>query len=776
MRKYTKKLYREILPNETNVETGFLPVGFIELACDGHRLEYYRRVANLNRYHGVDVEEISPSVVKDKFPLIETGDVLAGFYVEDDGRVNPYDATMALAKGAKMYGAKIYENVSVSSISKSYYKNTERKEKNIKESVPRVTGVILEGSGHDGHEIEANIVVNCAGMWARQLGEKCGVNIPNQAAEHYYLITDNMDSVDPSWPVVEDSSKCVYIRPEGGGLMLGLFETMGAPWNVDEIPNDFSYGEIEPDWDRMGEYLEGAMSRVPETLSIGAKKFFCGPESFTPDGCPIVGEAPELQNYFVAAGLNSIGILTGGGVGKIVAEWIRDKSPPSDIDVTGIHINRFQKHQSNPQYRADRVGEILGETYKVHFPDHSLESCRNIKTSAFHQRLKAQNAHFRDVSGWESPSWYAPPGIEPVIEEENFGKQSFFPYWESEHLACRENVALFDMSFMSKFLVQGNHAGLFLNRLSTSNVDGDCGKITYTQWLNENGFMEADLTVTKIEDDKFLVVATDTMHNHVLSHMKRRLTNKEHVFITDATASYAQLNVQGPNSRKLMQSLTSFDMSDFPFRSAAEIDIGYARVLCTRITYVGELGYELFIPVEFALHVYDSIVRQGETYDLKHAGLRALGSLRMEKGYRDYGHDMDNTDTLLECGLGFTCDFNKDHGFIGMEHVLTQKEKQREEGGLIKRMVQVLLNDPDRFLHHGEVLHRNGKMIGDIRSASYGHSLGGAVGLTMLESDEPINKTFISDAKWETLVGHDLVPCKVSLAPLYDPRNKKIKV
>lgn len=474
----------------------------------------------------------------------------------------------------------------------------------------------------------------------------------------------------------------------------------------------------------MGHYVEDAMARVPETMNVGAKKFFCGPESFTPDGGPIVGEAPELQNYFVAAGLNSIGILTGGGIGRLVANWIKDKRPPKEIDITGINIDRFQNHQRNPQYRADRVGEILGETYKLHFPDKDLSTCRNVKKSALHDKLAEKNAHFRDVSGFESPSWYAPSGIEPVIQNHNFGKQSFFPYWESEHNACRNNVALFDMSFMSKFLVQGEDAGSFLNRLSTANVDDKCGVITYTQWLNEQGYVEADLTVTKINEDKFLVVATDTMHNHVLSHMKRRLTNESHVFVTDVTATYTQINIQGPNSRDLMQSLTSFDLADFHFRSAAEIDIGYGRALCTRITYVGELGYELFIPVEFSQHVYDTILKKGKEFQLKHAGLRALGSLRMEKAYRDYGHDIDNTDTLVECGLAFTCDLKKDEGFIGMQYVIDQKRELKAQGGLKKRMAQVLVNDPDYFLHHGEILYRNGEVISDVRSASYGHTLG----------------------------------------------------
>jgi 4-methylaminobutanoate oxidase (formaldehyde-forming) len=524
----------------------------------------------------------------------------------------------------------------------------------------------------------------------------------------------------------------------------------------------------------MGPYVEDAMARVPATLNVGAKKFFCGPESFTPDGSPIIGEAPELQNYYVAAGLNSIGILTGGGIGKLVAEWIRNGHPPHDMDITGININRFHKYQSNPKYRQDRVGEILGETYKVHYPDHNLHSCRNVKRSPLHDRLKQNNAHFRDVSGWESPSWYAPEGVEPIIEEEHFGKQSFFSYWADEHKACRENVALFDMSFMSKFMVQGDDAGLFLNRLSTANVDGNCGTITYTQWLNEDGYMEADLTVTKLADDTFLVVATDTMHNHVLTHMKRRLTNQTHAFINDVTASYTQLNIQGPNSRKLLQSLTSYNMNNCPFRSSVEIDIGYATIICTRITYVGELGYELYIPTEFAMHVYDCIVEKGSAFGLKHAGLRALGSLRMEKGYRDYGHDIDNTDTILECGLGFTCDFEKAGGFIGKESILRLKDKHKQEGGLKKRMVQVLLDDPIYVLHHGEVLLRNGYPVSDIRSASYGHTLNGAVGLSMVVADEPINNAFLESGKWEVSIGNQLVPCTVSLRQLYDPKNKNI--
>jgi 4-methylaminobutanoate oxidase (formaldehyde-forming) len=527
----------------------------------------------------------------------------------------------------------------------------------------------------------------------------------------------------------------------------------------------------------MGPYLENAMKRVPLTLQVGAKKFFCGPESFTPDNGPIVGEAPDLKNYYVAAGLNSIGILTGGGIGKILAQWIRDGHAPNDVDVTGINIDRFHKYHSNLEYRMCRTPEALGNTYKVHYPDHMPQTARGVKQSAVHERLRDNaNAFFRDVSGWESPAWYAPANTDAVVEKESFGRENWFPFWAAEHNACRNDVALFDMSFMSKFLVQGTDAGSFLNRLSTANVDGDVGKITYTQWLNEEGYMEADLTVSKLDRDQFFVVATDTMHNHVQSHMMRRLSTHEHAFVTDVTGRYAQINLQGPRSRDLLQSLTPTDMLNFEFRQFAEIEIGLARLFCTRITYVGELGYELFIPVEQALHVYDRIVRTGVDFGLRHAGLRALGSLRLEKGYRDYGHDMDNTDTILECGLGFTCNFDKPLAFIGQEHVLAQKQIAREQGGLRKRMACVLVKDPKPLLHHGEVIWRNGERVSDIRAGSYGHSLGASVGLTMLVSNEPVTKDFLSRGNWEIEIENELYPCAVSFAPFYDPKNEKTKV
>ncbi|MGD9956336.1 MAG: FAD-dependent oxidoreductase [Candidatus Nanopelagicales bacterium] len=748
-RKYTRDLYSR-LEAETGQSTGFSPVGFIEIATDAGRLEEYRRVSAFNRYCGVDVHEISAREVAQMFPIARVDDVLAGFYVAEDGRANPVDVTMALAKGARLKGATVLEGVPVTAVTT---KNG------------AVTGVDTP-YGH----VECEVVVNCAGMWARQLAEQNGVNVPLQAAEHYYLITEEFDAISKSFPVLEDPANYGYFREEGGGLMVGLFEAVCAPWKVDGIPSSASFLELPPDWDRMGPYLEAAMSRIPMSNEVGIRKFFCGPESFTPDLQPVVGEAPEVKGYFVAAGLNSIGILTGGGMGRAVAEWVTTGHPT--VDVTGFNIDRLQAYQRNPEYRATRTVESLGRVYATHYPDKQMQTARGAKLSPLHERLAAQRAWFRDVSGWENPGWYAPEGAEPDFGEPTFGRPSWWPYWEAEHHAARTDVIVMDMSFMSKFLVQGDDAGARLNWISGNDVDGETGVITYTQWLDELGTLQADLTVTKLADDRFWVVASDTAHRHVETHMKRHFAG-HHAFVSDMTGAYAQINVQGPRSRELLQSLTSVDLSDaaFPFRAAREIDLGFARVLCIRITYLGELGYELYVPAEQAVHVYDRIVAAGPAYNLRHAGTKALASLRMEKGYRDYGHDIDNTDTVLEAGLGFAVALDKPGGFLGRDAVAAQKAA----GPLRKRLVQVLVDDPEPLMHHAEVVRRDGVPVGYIRAASYGFTLGGAVGLAMIEADEPIDAAWISAGTWTVEIIDREWPCTVSLRPLFDPANEKIK-
>jgi heterotetrameric sarcosine oxidase gamma subunit len=749
MRLYTRELYRE-LEAETGLATGFKAVGFIEAAADEARLEEYRRVAAFNRLCGLDVHEITPREIDDLFPIADTTGLLAGFYVPDDGRVNPVDVTMSLAKGARMRGVRIIEGIAATGV-------------RVRDG--RVAAVTTSQG-----DIECEYVVNCAGMWARQLGEANGVTIPLQAAEHYYLITDTVPGIDSSWPVFEDPSSHGYYREEGGGLMVGLFEPVCAPWNVAGIPANFSFGELPPDWDRMAPYLERAMQRVPISLEVGVRKFFCGPESFTPDLLPLVGEAPEVANYFVAAGMNSVGILTGGGIGRVLAQWIVDGHP--DVDVTGFNIDRTYSYQLNPRYRAERTVETLGLVYQAHFPGRAMTTARGVKRSPVHHLLAGRGAYFKDVSGWEGADWYAPPGVEPRVEALSWGRQNWFPYWAEEHRAVREGVGLMDMSFMSKFLVQGRDAASLLDRVSANAVNGEPGVITYTQWLNEAGTLEADLTVTKLADDRFLVVASDTAHGHVQAWLRRHARDCS-ATIADVTSGFAQLNIQGPRSRELLQALTAADLSNeaFPFRAAREIDLGFARALCIRITYLGELGYELYIPAEQAVHAYEQLCAAGAPVGLEHTGLKALSSLRMEKGYRDYGHDIDNTDSVLEAGLGFAVAFDKPGGFIGREAVLAKKAA----GPLTRRLLQVRLLDPEPMLHHGEVVLRDATPVGYVRAGSYGHTLGGAVGLTMIDAAEPITSDYLVAGSWEVEVAGVRYPAVTSLRPMYDPDNTRIR-
>lgn len=754
LRKYTRNLYSS-LEAEVGLSTGFKPIGFLGLATSPDRLHEFRRVAVANRACGVDVQEVGPNDVKNLFPLCKTDDVLAGFYVAEDGRVNPVDACMAIAKGARMYGAQIFEGVTVAGITKEG---------------GRVTGVVTQHG-----TIKADIVVNCAGMWARQFGEICGVNIPNQAAEHYYMLTDTMPDVDPTWPVIDDPSSSVYIRPEAGGLLVGILEPVAAAWNLNGIPGGFSFGEIEPDWERMNPYLEVALSRVPRAMEVGMKKLFCGPESFTADGEPIVGEAPELRNYFVAAGMNTLGILSGPGYGRLLANWIMTGKP--DMDVTRMNIARLQPFQNTPAYRKDRISETLGMLFRCDYPSLTLKSARGAKTSPLHERLSEKGAFFnRDVSGWEVADWFAPPGVRPEMGNMTWGRHDWFPYWASEHRACRIGVILADVSFTSKLLIQGPDAGRVLNWLSTANVNGKEGRITYTQWLDSDGKVQADLTVSKIETDKFLLVAGDSQLRQMQAWMSRHIKDMNgNATVLDVSGAYAHLSLQGPKSRGLLQKLTSVAMNDecFPLASSREIDIGYAMVRCNRISTVGELGYELMIPTEHANHVYDLIVAMGHKEDLVHCGMQALASLGLEKGFPEYGRDMNNVDTLVQCGLDFTADFHKTDSFLGANSVLAEKSR----GKFSKRLLKVMCLDTECMLYHAEVVLRDGVPLGKVRGASYGHTLNGSVGLFMAETPDGshIDDPYVSSGFWEVDVAGQRYPVRVSFQPMYDPSEDNMK-
>ena len=754
MAKYTRDLY-ERLGEETGQDTGFTADGYMQIASNPERLNSLRRRADYCRGHGVSTEEISAAEIKKMWPLFYTDDILAGFYTAEDGRTNPVDTTMALAKGAKMGGARILEETPVIGI---------------KQERGRVTGVVT-----DKGEIEAEYVVNCGGMWARELGKMAGVNVPLHAAEHYYLITEPIDGMRRDMPIVEDPDLFAYYRDEMGGLMIGFFEPVAKPWGMTKpdgsggIPKDFSFGEIAPDWERMMPHIEVAMKRIPIAKEAGIHQFFCGPESFTPDMGPLMGEAPELKNFYVAAGFNSLGILFGGGAGQVMAQWIVDGLPP--VDVSGINIARMMPFQNNPKYLHDRTVELLGWQY-TSWPNLQPETARNVRRSAMHDRLAAAGAYFGQSVGWEYPDWFAPEGVEPKVEY-SWGRQNWFEYAAEEHRAAREDVILMDLTHMSKLLVQGRDAQKGLNRICANNVAVPVGRIVYTQWLNERGTIEADMTVTRLAEDCYLLVLVDSIHRHVVGWLEQHIPPEAHVFVTDVTSGYNIINVQGPKSRQLISGLTTADMSNeaFPYLTMQEIDIGYALVKALRITYVGELGWELYVPTEFTLHVFDRLVEAGADVGFKYAGFQALNTLRLEKAYRDYGYDIDNTDTPLEAGLGFAVDFAKPRGFIGKEALL----RQRAEGVLKHRLVQFLLEDPEPLLYGSEPIYRDGELVGHLNSGGYGHTLGGEMGLGNVENEQGVTADFVKSGSYEIEVVGARYPAKESLRPMYDPKSERVR-
>ncbi len=746
-----RDLYAQ-LESETGLPTGFRDVGYLQIANNLERVHEMRRLAPFMRRHGINMHEISPKEAQDLFPIGDLSDVLSAFYIPEDGRANPVDVTMSLAKGARMGGAQIFEGVTVTEILTQ-------------------NGTATGVRSADGQTITCENVVICGGMWSRQLGAKAGINLPLQAAEHYYLITDNIPGLSRDLPVLEDPSTYTYYREEVGGLMLGLFEPGAAAWKLDGIPDDFSFGEIEPDWDRVGPHLEKAYSRVPETMNYGVRKLFCGPESFTPDLAPLVGPTPELRNAWVACGMNSLGILNGAGTGMVLAHWIAEGLPP--IDVTGINVNRFTRSESTPAFRRDRTPELLGKLFGQHYHNEAPHTARDVKRSVLHDRLAAAGAYFTEGNGWEMPDWFAPTPAQAEITEYSWYRQNWWDWHAEEHHAARNDVILMDMSTMASFLVQGRDSCALLNRLSCNQVDVANGRVVYTAWTNERGGFEADLTVTRLAEDKFLVVVGENSAGHTEMRMRRELGAEEFVTITDVTAARTQINVHGPKARDLLRRVSGSDLSNdaFPFMTAQEIDVGYAVVLALRVTFVGELGWELHVPATQAVQVFDLLVDAGKDLGLRHAGMQTLNSLRLEKAYRDFGLDVDNTDNPIEAGLGFAVKLDKPGGFIGRDALAAIKA----QGTPKTRMLQFLLHDPEPLLYGNELIYLDDQEAGYLQIGGYGHSLGGAVGIGFAELDEPLTADIVNTGRWEIDVAGERYAAKASLKPLYDPGMEKIK-
>ena len=740
------------LEEETGLPTGFRAVGYLQLATNDERVHEMRRVSAFMRRFGIDNHEVSMTQAQELFPIADLGNAKAAFFIPEDGRVNPVDVTMSLAKGARMGGARVFEGTRVAGILSE-------------------NGTVVGVRMGDGQTIHAENVVICGGMWSRQLGATAGITLPLQAAEHYYLITETIPGLPRDLPVLEDPSTYTYYREEVGGLMLGLFEPGAASWMLDGVPDDFQFGEIEPDWDRVGPHLEKAYSRVPDAMDYGVRKLFCGPESFTPDLAPLVGPTPELRNCWVACGMNSLGILNGAGTGMVLAHWIVDGLPP--CDVTGINVNRFTKSEATPAFRRDRAPELLGRLFGQHYPGESFATARDVRRSVLHDRLAAAGAHFSESHGWELADWFAPSPAEATVERYSWFRQSWWDWHAGEHRAAREDAIVMDMSAMACFLVQGRDACAVLDRLSCNRIDVDPGRVVYTAWTNEQGGFEADLTVTRLAADRFMVVVGENSRGHTEMRLRRAIGPGDFVTVTEVTDGRAQINVHGPKSRSLLQRISGADLTNegFPYMTAREIDVGYASVLAMRVTFVGELGWELHVPATQAVQVYDLIIEAGRDIGLRNSGMQTLNSLRLEKAYRDFGLDIDNTDNPIEAGLGFAVKLDKPGGFIGRDALAAIKAK----GTPCNRMLQFLLTDPEPLLHGLEPIYLGEAQVGYLQVGGYGHSLGGAVGLGFAELDRPLTPGIVAEGPWRIEIAGERHEAIASLKPLYDPDLAKVR-
>ena len=749
--KYTAELYAG-LEAETGQATGFKQNGSLSIATHEGRLEDLKRRADMAKVFGLRVDVIGPEECKDLYPLISVDDVLGGIFLPSDGTANPIDVTMALAKGARSGGAQFFEDTKVTAIN---------------QTEGRVTGVET-----DHGTIRAPFVVLAAGMWTRDIAATVGVTVPLHACEHFYIVTESFDGVTPDLPVFRDYDSQAYYKEDAGKMLIGAFETEAKPWGMEGIPEDFCFDQLPDDFDHFQPVLEGALRRMPVLADVGIQTFFNGPESFTPDNRYHLGEAPGLVGLFVAAGLNSIGIQSAGGIGKVLAEWMRDGLPP--MDLWTVDIRRNMPFQVDPEYLRERVTETLGRLYAVHWPFWQPRSARGIRLSPFHERLKDRGACFGEAQGWERPGWFAPDGVKAEYVY-GFKRQNWFEHSAAEHRAVRENVGLFDQTSFSKFELRGRDAEKVLNRVSANDVAVGNGRIVYTQWLNERGGIEADLTVTRIGDGHYLIISGVASQVRDFHWLKRHIPDDADAELADITEDLAVLGVMGPKSRALLQGLTGADLTGaaFPYQTSAEIEIAGTPVRASRITYVGELGWELYIPIDAAPGIFDAIADADGDHGLALAGTHAMNSLRIEKAYRHWGHDIGDQDTGLEAGLGFAIAWDKPGGFIGRDALLEQRRT-----GVKRRLVQFALEDPEPLLYGNEPIWRDGAIAGYVTSAMYGHTLGRAIGLGYVEDGEngnPVDADFVNAGSYEIEIAGERFPARASLKPLYDPKGEKVR-
>ena len=743
---YSTELYGA-LEAETGLATGWKRCGSLTVARTQDRMIQLRRTAALARAFGVEAEVITPAEAGRKWPVMRTDDLIGAIWLPGDGKANPTDLTQALARGARTGGARIFEKT-------------------------RVTGIAVEngaaaGVRTDAGDVACEVVVNCAGQWARQVGRLANVTVPLHSCEHMYIVTKEIDGVTPDLPVMRDPDGYVYFKEEVGGLVLGGFEPQAKPWGMDGIPADFEFTLLPDDWDQFEILMENGLIRVPALEHAEVRQFINGPESFTPDNNFILGEAPELRHFFVAAGFNSMGIASAGGAGRALAAWIVEGAPAEDL--WPVDIRRFAGFEGDDAFLKDRVSEVLGLHYMMPWPLRELEKARPVRRSPVYDRLRAKGACFGSKMGWERANWFATGGA-PARMEYSWGRGTWFDRAAEEHRAAREAVAVFDQTSFSKFLLHGGDAEDVVQRLCANDMAVEPGRVVYTGLLNERGGYESDLTVTRLSGDTYFIVSGSAQTTRDLDWIRRSIPPEARASLTDVTSDYAVFGVMGPSARALLTGVAGADLGNeaFPFATMRDIGIGRAPVRALRVTYVGEMGWELYVPVEFAPAVYDDLVRAGRELGLRDAGYYALDSLRLEKGYRAWGRDIGPDWTPLEAGLAFAVRLDKP--FTGREALVRQRKQ-----GLTQRLVQFVLTDPEPLLFGGELILRDGQSVGEVTSAAYGHTLGRSVALGWVRNADGVDRAYIEAGAYELDVGGERFAATAHLRSPYDPKGARIR-
>jgi 4-methylaminobutanoate oxidase (formaldehyde-forming) len=748
--KYSQELYGN-LEVETGVATGFKRCGSITVALTEERREEIYRQAAMARAFGVDVEEISPAEVKAKYEHLNIDGVTGGVWLPLDGQGDPANIALALAKGARQMGAQVFEQTKAMGVTREGR---------------RITSLQWKNQNGESGSIDCENVINCGGMWGHEVGRMLGINVPLQACEHFYIVSEAIEGLS-QMPVLRVPDECAYYKEDAGKMLLGAFEPISKPWAMEGIPADFEFDQLPEDFDHFEPILEKAVSRMPMLGSAGIHTFFNGPESFTPDDAYHLGLAPEMDNVWVAAGFNSVGIQSAGGAGQALAQWIEDGQKPFDLG--DVDIGRMQPFQGNKHYLFERSKETLGLLYADHFPYLQKKTARGVRRTPFHHHLQENGAVFGELAGWERANWFANPG-QNASYAYSWKRQNFFDNVAAEHKAVRNNLGLYDMSSFGKIRVEGPDACAFMNYIGDGQYDVPQGKIVYTQFLNDRAGIEADVTVTRLSETCYLVVTPAATRLADQTWMMRH-KGAFNVVITDVTAGEGVLAVMGPNARKLLERVSPNDFSNAnnPFGTAQNIELGMGLARVHRVTYVGELGWEVYVGADMAGHAFETLWEAAQSFNAKLCGMHMMDTCRIEKGFRHFGHDITCEDHVLEAGLGFCVKTDKAN-FMGREAVLRKKE-----AGLDRRMVQFKLNDPEPLLYHNEPIIRDGEIVGFLSSGNYGHYLGAAIGLGYVPCLGETSSDILA-SHYEIDVAGIRVQAEASLKSMYDPTGKRTKM